>query len=149
MEGFEIIHKYNERCLQWRMELAHLIAKWAADETGPAPASPLFTKQCSALVGFLCAKGSETRQLLEAVHDARIEHVVLALRYLRDRASTKKPACNFCTEPGGKHVAACLGEVQQCSYVYDCSDGLSLRCDLPKGHAKEHICRAFTRTSAH
>jgi len=151
MEGFELINKYNERCLQWRSECCRLISEWAVTETGPNEASPLFTKQCSALVGFLCAKGNETRHLLEAVHNARIEHVALALRYLRDRLSPKKAACQFCTRftETGEHVAACLGEAPDCNREWHGVLG-TLKCTLPTGHLGHHrwTTSATTRTVA-
>src|SRR6185369_7587621 len=136
MERFEIINKYNERCLQWRAECCKLISEWALTEMGPKPASQLFMKQCSALVGFLCAKGDETWQLLEAVHNARIEHVVLALRYLRDQLAPPKPNCNFCTRftEKGDHVTGCLGETPQCERVFQSAATGVLRCQLPNGH---------------
>ncbi len=143
MEGFEIICKYNERCMQWRAECCKLISDWALTTlSDQEQKEPRFIKETSALTGFLCAKGSTTRELIEAVHAARIEHVVLALRYLRDRSSTKKPACNFCTEKGGNHVAACIGETPRCIRVY-CGEGITMQCIHDNGHAGPH---AWNRT---
>ncbi len=142
MEGFELISKYNERCLQWRAECCKLLSEWALTELNVEPAHQ-FVKENSALTGFLCARGSTTRELLEAVHNARIEHVALALRYLRDRASTKKPTCNFCTRLAekGEHVPGCIGAPPPCLKELN-YEGLGvLRCSEPQGHSGHHIYR--------
>lgn len=146
MEGFELINKYNERCLQWRGECSRLLSEWAMTND---EADARFERETWVIAGFLCISNNKVRSMLEAVATTRIEHVVLTLRYLRDHLSPKKAACQFCTRftETGEHVAACLGEAPQCSYTHESSIG-NLRCQLPTGHLGHHRHSSAKHTEA-
>lgn len=109
MEGFEIINKYNERCMAWRQECAKLLAEWS---NSGDDSDKRFEKETWTIAGFLCVSDNKVLGLLHAVATADIEHVVLALRWLRQRKQApSKPHCNFCTRLAekGEHVEGCIG----------------------------------------
>ncbi len=138
MEGFEIICKYNERCMQWRAECATLLAKWAnAGKDDDA----VFKKETYTVAGFLCVSGVSVNSLLAGVYSANIEHVVLALRYLRNKQQQQKPSCEFCTRfaEKGEHVPGCVGgSGSRCVALCLTSSNVQLRCTLREGHVNDH-----------
>ncbi len=151
MEGFEIICKYNERCMQWRAECATLLAKWAnaGDDKDYA-----FSKEANTVAGFLCAKGNGVQSLLAGVYSANIDHVVLALRYLRNKQ--QKPSCEFCTRfaEKGEHVQGCIGDspMERCPFVLQlATEQAPVQCRRPLMHigSCEFIASVSTRSAAH
>lgn len=139
MEGFEIINKYNERCLAWRTECSKLLADWAmaGDDKDER-----FVKETKVIAGFLRSNDNGVWHLLEKTHNARIEDVVLALRYLRAKQQApSKPSCNFCTRLAekGEHVEGCLGETPRCDTIVHLDNtGKAVTCCFSKGHQGLH-----------
>lgn len=138
MEGFEIINKYNERCMAWRAECARLLAEWG---TNGDDADKRYVNESWVYAGVLCAKGNTFGELAAAVHSARIEHVITLLCLLRAKQQPPKPSCNFCTRLAekGEHVEGCLGETPRCDTIVHLDNtGKAVTCCFSKGHQGLH-----------